>query len=66
MYVIKRTDQGGGYVARPGSKHSYTRTLESARKFNTRTEADSDRCKGNEIVINVDHLLSGWIADQSW
>ena len=29
MYVIKRTDQGGGFVAKLGSADSYTRNLRS-------------------------------------
>jgi len=58
MYVIKRTDQGGGYVAREGSKSSYTHSLENARKFPTQEAANAERCEGNEIVLNVYDLLS--------
>jgi len=57
MFVIKRTDQGGGYLAMPGSQHSYTRNLENARTFSSYDEADKERCKGNEIVVPVRQLL---------
>jgi hypothetical protein len=57
MYVIKRTDQGEGYVTRPGSRSSYTSRLENARVFETREQAEGHRCPGNEIVVNVNDLL---------
>lgn len=57
MYVIKRTDQGGGYVNRPGSANTYTESLEQAQKYATREEADANRCPDNEIVIDVHELL---------
>lgn len=57
MYVIKRTDQGGGYVAQSGSKSSYTTSLELARKFPTREAAEAERCPGNEVVLDVNDIL---------
>lgn len=57
-YVIRRTDQGGGFVSRPGSEKSYTRNLENARIFKTRGEAEADRCPGNEVVVDLADLLS--------
>lgn len=57
-YIIKRTDQGGGYVAKPGSAKSYTHNLEHARKFDTREQAEADRCKGNEVVLNLEQVLN--------
>lgn len=53
-YVIKRIDQGGGYVAPAGSKRSYTKDILSARRFDTQEEAERDAC-GNEKVcpLNV-------------
>lgn len=53
MYIIERTDQGGGYVAQPGSRGSYTRNIEKARKYPTREAAEADRCEGNEVVIDL-------------
>jgi len=57
MFVIKRTDQGGGYVAMPGSEHSYTQKLENARTFSSKDEANAERCPGNEIVLPVNEIL---------
>lgn len=57
MFVIKRTDQGGGYVAAPGSRGSYTSKLQNARTFSTREAADRERCPGNEIIVPVSDEL---------
>ena len=57
MYVIKRLDQGGGYVTRPGSEQSYSHRLERAQAYTTREAADRNRCPGNEIVVDVEQLL---------
>lgn len=51
MYVIKRTDQGGGYVAKSGLMHSYTRQISLVRRFATIEEAESNRCPENEIIV---------------
>ena len=50
MYIIRRTDQGGGYVAPPGSKKAYTHQRLRARIFKTREAAEADRCVENEVV----------------
>ena len=59
MYVIKRVDQGGGYVSKSGSSSSYTRNIRQMEKFETYEDADNNRCKGNEIVVSLDHLTGG-------
>lgn len=59
MHVIKRTDQGGGYLCPAGSAKAYTHNIRKARIFHSREEADADRCKGNEIVLSVDSQLGG-------
>jgi hypothetical protein len=46
--VLRRTDQGGGYVAPAGSKKAYARTKAGARRFLSRDAALADAC-GNEI-----------------
>lgn len=51
MFVIKRND--GLYVAKPGSKNSYTMFLQHARVFRTREEAERDRCPGNERIVDM-------------
>jgi len=48
--VIRRTDQGGGWVTNPGHRSSYTRWLQYARKFPTRAAVEAEKCPGNEIV----------------
>lgn len=51
MYVIKRSGDGK-YVAKPGSRKSYTTKLEKAQTFVTEQAARASAC-GNEYVINV-------------
>lgn len=58
-FVIKRTDQGGGYVSRPGSEHSYTNALQKARTYPSREAAERDRCPGNEIILSIDEAVGG-------
>lgn len=57
MYVIKRTDQGGGYVAKEGSPCSYTHGIRQMRKYSTIDEANRDRCHDNEIIIPLSELI---------
>lgn len=53
MYAIKRTDQGGGYVAPTGSRNSYTKNIHKAQLFNDKDDAERNRCPGNEIIIDL-------------
>lgn len=53
VYILKRTDGRGGYVAPPGSARSYVRDDFRARKYATREAAEADRCQENEIVIEL-------------
>lgn len=57
MYVIKRTDQGGGFVAKLGSADSYTSDLRRAWIFATREKALAQCCPDNEIPVAIDSLL---------
>jgi len=50
-YILWRTDQDGGYVAQPGSKHSYTHDPLEARKYPSIDAAEFDRCKDNEVIM---------------
>ena len=50
-YIIKRTDQGGGYVNKPGSKRSYTKSKASARRFESYEAAKAACCPGNEVPV---------------
>jgi hypothetical protein len=56
QYVIKRTDQAGGYVAKPGLKESYTKNIEKVRVFETMEKAQQNRCIENEIVVPIDEI----------
>lgn len=49
MFVLIRTDQGKGYVAKQGHD-SYTNDLAKARVYPTHETANDDRCVENEIV----------------
>jgi len=49
-YILRRTDQGGGYVAPAGSPKSYTRSRARARRYASKAAAERDRCKGNEVI----------------
>lgn len=57
MYVIERTDQGGGFLTVRGSSSSYTKDLRQARTFHRREDAMKERCPGNEVVRSIDELL---------
>lgn len=52
-WVLVRTDQGGGYVAVPGSTSSYTRNILNARVFDSEQEARDNSCPGNETPLKV-------------
>lgn len=59
-YVLKRTDQGGGYVAREGHPSSYVRNIANARKFPTREAAERDRCVENEVIVDLETILDNY------
>jgi hypothetical protein len=48
-FVLRRTDQGGGYVQPAGSRKAYG-SKGKARRFATREAAEADRCTGNEVI----------------
>ncbi len=56
-YIIERLDQGCGFVALPGSKHSYTQNPLKARKFDTIEKARRELCVENEVVVNLWELV---------
>lgn len=51
MYVLRRNDQSGGYVARQGNKASYTKNKKLIRVYPTAEAAYRDRCPDNEEVL---------------
>lgn len=56
-YLLKRTDQGGGYVAPSGSSSSYTRNPLRARRYPTKEQAERCRCPENEVIVNYHDLV---------
>lgn len=53
-FILRRTDQGGGWVAPPGSPKAYTHRRDKAQRYATRETADADRCVGNEVIEEID------------
>lgn len=53
MYVTRK---GREFVAKPGSKSSYTSRLQGAQIFDTEEEARANKCD-NEAAIPVYHAL---------
>lgn len=53
QYLIKRLDQGGGYLAPSGSQHSWIKDKAKAQRFETYDAADRERCPDNEIVVEL-------------
>lgn len=55
MYIIKRIEKdGGGYVAKDGSEHSYTYDITKAKTFKTLEAAELNCCPDNEIILRID------------
>ena len=57
MYVLKRTDQEGGYVSKPGHSKSYTFKTKYMRTYQTEQEAINDSWPENEIPIHISNLF---------
>jgi hypothetical protein len=55
MYVIRRNGDGM-FVAKPGSRSSYTANILNAQKFTTKESAERSCC-GNEHAVSVDSLM---------
>ena len=53
MYIIRRINSWGGYVAPEGSVRSYVVSKHQARRFATREAAEKDRCPINEVVEKI-------------
>jgi hypothetical protein len=57
LYVIRRTDRGGGWVTLPGSPGSYTHKLQDAKVWHSREEAERERCIDNEVAESLEEVL---------
>lgn len=63
MYVIVRND--GKFVVPPGNNASYSDKLQDAWVFNTRNEAERNRCPENERVESVRSVLRAGLHYES-
>lgn len=54
MKFVIRRDEDGAYVSKSGSESSFTHYLQLAEIFNSREEAENNRCKENEYIEEVD------------
>ena len=64
-WVIRRTDQGGGWLSRPlrgyekwNKKGSYTNVLQRARTFDSREAAQAECCPENEKPESVNDIMA--------
>lgn len=55
MYLIRRTDQGGGFVGPNRNALSYVKRANDARHFRTEAEAERHRCPENEVIVRCPH-----------
>ena len=58
VWLIERTDQGGGFVSPPGSVKSYQRDPVTARRFDTAEAAEAERCIENERTVRLRDVLA--------
>ena len=58
MYIIRRTDQGGGWMAPPGSLHSYTGDPLKAQRFASYDAAKAYCCPDNEVAENLSEMIT--------
>ena len=56
VWLLKRMDQRGGYLARPGSRLSYTSNLRYAQRFSTQEAAERERCEDNEAPVRLEDI----------
>jgi len=59
MWIVKRMDQGGGYVSDPntnGTGKSYMKDLRKAKVFPSESAANAERCE-NEMVTTVEREM---------
>ena len=54
MFIIHRiSEQGGGYVAKPGNPHSYVHNILLAQQYPTRQAAEANLCPDNERIEDL-------------
>jgi len=59
MWVVKRLDQGGGYLLKPGHKKAFSKRISSkTRFFQTYAGAWAESCKENERPVHIDDILN--------
>lgn len=60
MYVLQR-EEDGLYCVPPGAPRSYTERLQNAQVFDSREEAEENRC-GNERILHVEQAMN-WASE---
>ena len=60
MYILMRTDQGGGYVNQPGSKKAYNTNPLAAKRYQDQESAVRDSCPGNEVPVDLNHIIDNY------
>jgi len=58
MYLLKRVEDGR-FVAKSGTKSSYTMEINNVKIFPTREAAEYERCGENEIIVPLEDLMKG-------
>jgi hypothetical protein len=57
-YVLQRIPDGA-FVCRSGLGASYSRLLQHAKLFDTRAQAEAERCPENERIRDVEAIMRG-------
>lgn len=53
MYVIKK---GTLYLSKPGSKYTYADRIEHAQKFQSKEDAERNKCDNEHIAYVLDEI----------
>lgn len=59
MWLLERTDQGGGFLTVSGSEYAYTKDIRKAEIWPTKEAAERYSCPENEVAVSLKSLLEG-------
>lgn len=57
MFVLKKIDGRGGYLAQQGSDRAYTHDLAKAQTFTTKEVAAKHSCPENEVPLDIRQIM---------